>query len=123
MALLVIVLILVGLVFVGWLSQRNETKGMTPAERREHLAAKVAATKAAKGPAGQPISQVANRGAGVLACPVCGGGQFKARRSKAGRGLVAAATITTGIGGVAAAAVTKQKQVQCVTCGTKYKRS
>lgn len=58
-----------------------------------------------------------------LACPKCGGAQFKARRSTAARATIGAATVATGgIAGLGAAAVTRQKQVQCVTCGAKYMR-
>ena len=62
-----------------------------------------------------PISEVGVKGEGGLACPKCGGTQFQARRTKAAR---------TGVvmGGLAGAAMTKQKQVTCVTCGTIYKR-
>lgn len=48
-------------------------------------------------------------------CPHCGGSQFKARRTKAARWGIFAT-------GAAGAVVTKQKKVQCVTCGTIYDR-
>lgn len=62
----------------------------------------------------RPISVVGQTAEGV-ACPKCGGAQFKTRRSTRARWGVAA----TGLVGLAA---TSQKQVQCVTCGTKYGR-
>lgn len=71
-----------------------------------------------------PISQV-GRGAEAagLACPRCGGAWFKARRSTGARVGIATTTLATGgIGGLGAAAVTNQKQVQCITCGARYKR-
>jgi hypothetical protein len=72
-----------------------------------------------------PISAVGvqNPTGGGLACPKCGGTQFKARRSKGARVGIAATTIATGgLAGLGAAAVTKQRKVQCVTCGTIYER-
>jgi len=54
--------------------------------------------------------------AGGLACPRCGGTHFKARRSRAAR---YGGGVTLG---VATLLVTKQKQVTCVTCGTRYDR-
>lgn len=59
-----------------------------------------------------------------LACPRCGGTGFKARRSTGARaGIVTTTVATGGLGGLAAAGVTKQKQVTCVTCGARYARS
>jgi hypothetical protein len=52
---------------------------------------------------------------GVPHCPKCGGTQFKARRSNTKR-FVGAATI--GVGTV----LTSRSQVQCVTCGAKFRR-
>lgn len=54
------------------------------------------------------ISKVGVQGAGGLACPKCGGTQFKAKRSaggKVGLGLLAPKT-----------------RVKCVTCGAQYTR-
>lgn len=69
-----------------------------------------------------PISKVADRSSGTLACPKCGGTQFKAKRSTKSRaGIVAGSAVTLGVGLVAAAA-TKQTRVKCVTCGTEYQR-
>ncbi len=63
------------------------------------------------------ISTVGTKGeVGGLACPRCGGTHFKARRSRAAR-YAGGATL-----GVATLLVTKQKQVTCVTCGTRYDR-
>ena len=71
------------------------------------------------------ISEVGRPSSGSgLACPNCGGAQFKARRSGAARvGIVGATVLTGGLAGpVVAAAVTKQTRVTCVTCGTVYLR-
>jgi hypothetical protein len=43
-----------------------------------------------------------------LACPRCGGSQFKARRSK--KGILAVGVLAP------------KTQVQCVACGAKFKR-
>ncbi len=70
-----------------------------------------------------PISEVARRDASGIACPKCGGTQFKARRTGAARaGITGAAVLTAGLGGLAGAAATKQKRVTCVTCGTRHMR-
>ena len=64
---------------------------------------------------GQKISEVGDRGQGVLACPVCGGTSFKAKRSagaKIGLGL------TIGLGALLA----PKTRVKCETCGTEYLR-
>ena len=72
-----------------------------------------------------PLSEVGSKspdGTG-LACPKCGGAQFKARRSGAARAGIVGTTIATGgVGGIVAAGATKQKRVTCVTCGTVYVR-
>ena len=57
------------------------------------------------------LGTVGNAG---LACPKCGGTQFKAKRSMKGQ-VIAVATI-------AGALVTPKSQVKCVACGTMYKR-
>jgi hypothetical protein len=75
-----------------------------------------------KAMANRKISDVADRGIGVLACPVCGGAQFKARRSKKARAGVTAATVTLPILGAAAFAGTRRTRVECTTCGTVYRR-
>lgn len=62
--------------------------------------------------------QMTERG---LACPKCGGTQFKARRTAGDRTRIAAGTVTTGVGGIFSARKNQQK-VQCVTCGTFYDR-
>lgn len=71
----------------------------------------------------QPISQVGTPSTGGgLACPKCGGTQFKARRSKgarAGIGVVSVASLGLG---AASLAVKKKNRVQCVTCGNIYQR-
>lgn len=64
---------------------------------------------------GRDISEVGDRSTGVLACPVCGGTQFKAKRSaeaKIGLG------ITLGFGALLA----PKTRVKCETCGTEYRR-
>jgi ribosomal protein S27AE len=61
------------------------------------------------------LTEVADRSSGQLACPKCGGTQFHARRSNTKR-LIGAATVG------AASLLTSRSQVQCVTCGAKFKR-
>ena len=130
---LVIVAVILGYCFVVWKTtpaQRSSfTDGVIAAQRqrgeRERQKAADKRLQKARNPANKPISQVGKPAAGGagLACPVCGGAQFKARRSKAARVGIAGATLTTGgLAGLGAAAVTKQKKVQCVTCGTIYQR-
>jgi hypothetical protein len=55
-----------------------------------------------------PISEAGDRGDAGLACPKCGGTQFKAKRSAKGK--------------VAAGLLAPKTQVRCVTCGTTYRR-
>ena len=95
---------------------------------REKQKADQARRELASKPGGKvhaPLSEVGSRspdGSG-LACPKCGGMQFRARRSGAARaGIVGTTVATGGIGGIVAAGVTKQKRVTCVTCGTVYLR-
>ena len=66
------------------------------------------------------ISKVGRRGSddGTIRCPGCGGTQFKARRSNFKRTAVVALLPVAAI----AAPLTKKNQVQCVTCGAKFKR-
>lgn len=67
-----------------------------------------------------PISQVGDRSGGTLACPKCGGTNFKAKRSgKAKIASIGAAPLT---GGASLAGLAKASQVKCVTCGTYFKR-
>jgi hypothetical protein len=57
-----------------------------------------------------PISKAGVRasGSGQLLCPNCGGSQFKAKRSAAGK--------------VAAGLLAPKTRVKCETCGTEYLR-
>lgn len=89
--------------FVIWPTRSMKAQRSTDAQERELRAA---------GP------QMTERG---LACPKCGGTQFKARRTAGDRTKIAAGTVTTGVGGVFSARKNQQK-VQCVTCGTFYDR-
>lgn len=88
-------------------------RSLTP-ERKAQLRADAAEKRRLKN---ATISQVGvpTSGGGGLSCPKCHGTQFKARRSKKAR----AGVVATGVVGWAA---TKQKKVQCVTCGTMYNR-
>lgn len=61
------------------------------------------------------LSEVGERTAAGLACPKCGGTQFKAKRSAGGKALGAP------LGGVGAMLAPKTR-VKCVTCGTEYRR-
>jgi ssDNA-binding Zn-finger/Zn-ribbon topoisomerase 1 len=90
---------------------------LSPEERARRLAALDAYIAREKGKPSRKrkISSAGVKTESGVACPKCGGGQFKARRSTAGRlGIVAT--------GLLAVPLTRQKQVQCVTCGTKYAR-
>lgn len=111
-----------------------EERRVRRVERRERHRAGAAAAREAResrqvgrgSAVDVPISRVGKTGGqGVgLACPRCGGAQFKQRRSRGGRaGIVAGTVLLPGIGTVAGAALTKQKQVQCVTCGARYRRA
>lgn len=62
-----------------------------------------------------PISTTGDRSSGALACPKCGGTQFKAKRSKGAKALLIP---TVGMGALLA----KKSRVKCVTCGTEYMR-
>ena len=74
------------------------------------------AAKIAANPQGQKISEVGDRTQNGLACPKCGGTQFKAKRSR--RGKVLGTAITLGAGAVLA----PKSMVRCTTCKTDYKR-
>lgn len=65
--------------------------------------------------AGGVISNVGQRTTGGLACPKCGGTQFKAKRSAKGKAIGAVA-------GVAGAMLAPKSRVRCVTCKTEYVR-
>lgn len=60
------------------------------------------------------ISEVGDQTAGGLACPKCGGTQFKAKRSR----LAKTVTVVSIVGVVAM----PKRWVKCVTCGTEYQR-
>lgn len=69
-----------------------------------------------------PISQAGDRTSGVLACPKCGGAQFKAKRRGKHKAMAwVAAPISLGLSAVVVAAAPKSR-VQCVTCKTEYLR-
>lgn len=59
-------------------------------------------------PAGKAISEVGGQTAAGLACPKCGGAQFKAKRSAAGK--------------LAGGLLAPKSRVKCVACGTEYRR-
>ena len=61
----------------------------------------------------QPISQAGRKTEAGLACPECGGTQFKAKRS--GKAKLGAVALTPLV-------LAKAGQVKCVTCGAIYKR-
>ena len=60
------------------------------------------------------ISQVGDRTPAGLACPKCGGTNFKAKRSRGAKILLAPIPI--------AIAAAPKSRVKCVTCGTEYQR-
>jgi hypothetical protein len=60
---------------------------------------------------------------GVLACPKCGGTQFKLRRTAGQRVAVGSATVLFGLIGAGAGAAATDQRVQCVTCGLFYEKA
>ena len=67
------------------------------------------------------LSAVGDRDSGVLACPKCGGAQFRAKRRGLVKGAAWVAAPVTGALSLAALAAPKSR-VQCVTCKTEYFR-
>lgn len=66
------------------------------------------------------LSKVASREDGTLACPNCGGTQFKVKRSAKAKG---GAAVLAPMGLFPAVLpLAKASQVKCVTCGKFYKR-
>ena len=61
------------------------------------------------------ISKAGKQTDAGIACPKCGGTQFKAKRSATAKTL---GVVTFGVG----AALAPKSQVKCVTCGKKYFR-
>jgi hypothetical protein len=59
----------------------------------------------------QPISAVGTETAAGLACPKCGGTQFKVQRK-----------LSTKLAFGAASMLGQARHVRCVTCGTQYQR-
>jgi ribosomal protein S27AE len=110
------------------LTEWSKAVNAKPAEVRETPAqAKARERREAKrqrrdaDPTGRPISEVGEHSAAGLACPKCGGTQFKAKR----RGLVKAAVAPTFVVpfvGAAAFAAAPKSRVKCVTCGNEYQR-
>lgn len=69
-----------------------------------------------------PISSVGDKSSGVLACPKCGGAQFKAKRRGVVKGAAwVAAPLSLGLSAVVVAAAPKSR-VRCETCKTEYLR-
>jgi len=60
------------------------------------------------------ISKVGSTASGVLACPRCGGAQFKAKRSGKAKMI--------GVVTIGGALLAPKTRVKCVTCGTEYLR-
>lgn len=122
------VLLLVALVFVlavmfGTEKGREEMRkaGRDAAERKAAKRSDPGMTKVG-GTMKAPISQVADRSSGGLACPKCGGTNLKAKRSgKAVVGVTAGTVATFGLGAVFAGKA-KKRWVVCETCGTRYQR-
>ena len=67
------------------------------------------------------ISAVGDRSSGFLACPKCGGAQFRIKRRGLVKGAAWIAAPLTGALSLAALAAPKSR-VQCVTCKTEYLR-
>jgi len=107
----VVVVVVLVLFAVAVVVEVRKQQKMPPGER----AAYQAEIRQKRGTRHQRISEAAVHTPGGLTCPKCGGAQFKARRSNTKRvTLAATAAIATPL--------TRQNQVQCVTCGTKFKR-
>jgi hypothetical protein len=84
--------------------------------KQKYIAKQVTKNAKKSDPAGKPISQVGRSSAdAVLACPKCGGTQFKAKRSTKGKAIGATA-------GLAGAMLAPKSRVKCETCGTEYQR-
>jgi hypothetical protein len=62
----------------------------------------------------EKISEVGNVTEAGLACPKCGGTQFKAKRSRGAKVLLSPMAITIPLA--------PKTRVKCVTCGTEYRR-
>lgn len=74
--------------------------------------------KAAREASARPskrLSDVGDRSSGTLACPDCGGTDFKAKRSTRAKVLGGAAV---GVGALLA----PKSRVECVACGETFKR-
>jgi len=67
------------------------------------------------------LSRVGVNTTGGLACPRCGGTSFTARRSTKRRAVIAASVVVPP-GPLGFGAFLGKNQVECVTCGHKYKR-
>jgi len=68
----------------------------------------------------QSISDIGTVSDAGLACPNCGGTQFKVKRSGKAKWGTAAGVVA--VGPLALLGLAKASQVKCVTCGTIYKR-
>lgn len=78
-------------------------------------------SKAPGGTVRTNLSEVGDRSSGVLACPKCGGAQFRIKRRGLVKGAAWLAVPLTGAASLAALAAPKSR-VQCVTCKTEYLR-
>lgn len=67
------------------------------------------------------LSEVGDRSSGLLACPKCGGAQFRIKRRGLVKGAAWLAAPVTGALSLAALAAPKSR-VQCLTCKTEYLR-
>lgn len=120
-----------GVIFAVWKYQSNKRKleSMTPEERAAEVEKRAARRQAMKQLAQarrahrvatasrlhSNISEVAQHTQAGLACPRCGGTQFRAKRSRLAK---AALVPTVGVGVLLA----PKHWVKCVTCGAEYKR-
>ena len=71
---------------------------------------------------GYNLSEVGDRSHGVLACPKCGGTQFKAKRSLGKKLVTGALALPTAGAALAVGALGKKTRVKCETCSTEYLR-
>lgn len=82
----------------------------TPEGRAERAAARKAVVED-QARRRRPLSEVAERTAAGLACPKCGGTQFKAARKTSTKLMFGAASM-----------LGQAHFVRCVSCGTRYRR-
>lgn len=112
------VLILLGVIVLAiWFSTTEAGQKMAADKEKRDAAKRAKELQRRPGnTVHQPISSVGVRSESAgLACPKCGGTNFKAKRSAGAK--VAGATF-----GVVGALAMPKRRVKCVTCGTEFLR-